>query len=581
MAVKVRIVKLAGKLAKASAHLRYVERDGVGRDGQRGKLYSTFTDDVDGEAFVERQRDDRHQFRVIVSPEDGKEFEDLHPFTRDLMAAMERDLGTTLDWVAVDHHDTGHPHTHIVIRGRCEDGKILNIAGDYIAHGIRHRASEIMTRALGPQTELEVADQLTREVDAERFTRLDRALFERATAGVLDARLAGDDPVLQQLLVGRARVLESMRLAVRRDALVWHIAEDAKTRLIEMGRRGDIIRSMHHAMTQAGVSRRPELYQIVGRGEISEPVIGRLVRFGASDEFHDRRFVLVDAIDGRTHYVDIGESRAYLRVGAVVELRPRIGEAKAIDRTVAEIASAHDGRYSIDNHLAWDATASQDFAESHVRRLEALRRAGAAVEREPDGTWRIPGDHLDHVEAAEKRRVRHAPVVIEHRSLESIERVVVQNGPTMLDTELLKESPTDSVDYGFGKDWRVALQRRQQWLIEQGLANVGDGGSMVVRADLLQRLRVREMAGLAEDLASQLGLPYHAAALGDRISGRLLREVQAGSNRYALIERSRDFTLVPWREVLDKHLGTAVEGIVRPNGITWSFGRQRSGPTIS
>ena len=55
--------------------------------------------------------------------------------------------------------------------------KTLNIAGDYIAYGIRERASEIVTRELGQQTELEVTKQLEREVDADRFTRLDRMLI--------------------------------------------------------------------------------------------------------------------------------------------------------------------------------------------------------------------------------------------------------------------------------------------------------------------------------------------------------------------------------------------------------------------
>ena len=76
---------------------------------------------------------------------------------RDLMTQMEADLGTRLDWIAVDHHNTGHPHTHILVRGITEDGKRLDIAGDYIAHGIRERASEIVTLELGRQTEQEVS----------------------------------------------------------------------------------------------------------------------------------------------------------------------------------------------------------------------------------------------------------------------------------------------------------------------------------------------------------------------------------------------------------------------------------------
>ena len=130
------------------AHMRYLERDGVTQDGDRGQAYSSFENDADGQAFVERGREDRHQFRFIVAPEDASELDDLRGFTRDLMRQIEKDLETKLDWVAVDHHNTGHPHTHVLVRGVTDDGKILNIAGDYIAHGIRHRASELVTLEL-------------------------------------------------------------------------------------------------------------------------------------------------------------------------------------------------------------------------------------------------------------------------------------------------------------------------------------------------------------------------------------------------------------------------------------------------
>ncbi|MGO8910786.1 MAG: relaxase/mobilization nuclease domain-containing protein [Bradyrhizobium sp.] len=150
------------------AHLRYLERDGVTRDGDRGKAYSAFENEADGKAFVERGREDRHQFRFIVAPEDATEMADLRCFTRDLMRQMELDLATRLDWIAVDHHNTGHPHTHVIVRGVLDDGRILNIAGDYIAHGIRHRASELVTRELGHQSEIELQTKLQNEVEAER-----------------------------------------------------------------------------------------------------------------------------------------------------------------------------------------------------------------------------------------------------------------------------------------------------------------------------------------------------------------------------------------------------------------------------
>ncbi len=108
--VKTRYVRQAGKNGKAAAHLRYFQRDGTSRDGERGQLYSAHDDRADGEAFLDRGRDDRHQFRFIVSPEDGVDLTDLTEHTRDLMKSIEADLGTRLDWVAVNHYNTGQPH---------------------------------------------------------------------------------------------------------------------------------------------------------------------------------------------------------------------------------------------------------------------------------------------------------------------------------------------------------------------------------------------------------------------------------------------------------------------------------------
>jgi hypothetical protein len=109
--------KMRGMAAKAvDVQLRYLERDGVTKDGEKGRVYSAGEDEADGRAFIARGREDRHQFRFILAPEDSVEMGDLRGFTRDLMRQVESDLGTKLDWVAVDHYNTGHPHTHVMVR---------------------------------------------------------------------------------------------------------------------------------------------------------------------------------------------------------------------------------------------------------------------------------------------------------------------------------------------------------------------------------------------------------------------------------------------------------------------------------
>ena len=153
-------------------------------------MFDARSEVADEQAFAERCRDDRHHFRFIVSPEDAAHLESLRTFTRELMADAERDLGTQLDWVAVDHWNTDNPHVHILIRGRADDGKDLVISRAYISQGFRERAAERVAVELGPRSEREIRSALEREVGAERWTNLDRALRDNADAraGVVDLR---------------------------------------------------------------------------------------------------------------------------------------------------------------------------------------------------------------------------------------------------------------------------------------------------------------------------------------------------------------------------------------------------------
>src|SRR3546814_10667595 len=140
---------------------------------------------VDRKAWLEPATGDLHQFRFIVSAEDGMEYDDLKPRARRLMQRVEDDLGTKLDWVAVDHYNTGHPHTHIIVRGKDERGVDLVIARDYISHGLRERASELVDLDLGPRTDYAIEQRLRAEVEQERLTSIDRAMLREADKDIL------------------------------------------------------------------------------------------------------------------------------------------------------------------------------------------------------------------------------------------------------------------------------------------------------------------------------------------------------------------------------------------------------------
>ena len=250
--VKARVVRQMRSPGALRAHIGYLKRDGVTRDGSPGKLFDAAGDDADGRAFAERCEGDRHHFRFIVSPDDAGELSSLRSFTRELMDQASRDLGTRLDWVAVDHWNTEHPHVHILVRGRADDGADLVISRDYIGTGLRARAGDLVTRELGPRSELEVRRGLEAEVTAERWTRLDRVLAREAgrAEGVIDLRPERDaagDP-LREIRIGRMRTLE--RLGLRRAG---------RSRALGSGRRtpnSGCVRSGSAAISSSGCTRR-------------------------------------------------------------------------------------------------------------------------------------------------------------------------------------------------------------------------------------------------------------------------------------------------------------------------------------
>jgi type IV secretory pathway VirD2 relaxase len=576
--VKARIVRIkAGDTGSVQAHLRYVQRDGVTWLGQPGELYDAGSDCADGKALTERSGEDRHQFRFIVAPEDSAELADLKPFIRDLMRQMEQDLGTKLDWVAADHFNTGHPHTHLVIRGRDDQGDDLVIARDYIAHGLRARAANLITRELGPETEIEVARKLQEEIAAERFTRLDRSILRDAPSGRFElSGKATKDPVWHANRMGRLRTLERMGLVEEYTPGHWQIDAELEAKLRRMGERGDIIKTMHRELATAGFSRAPASYAIFDAERGDQRLIGRVVGEGFSDELSERRYVVLDGIDGRAHYaeIDVLPASEELPVrGTIVELRSRAAEPRQIDRTIAKIAASQHGIYSDRLHQQFDPQVSGAYVESHVRRLEALQREGM-VERLADGRWNVGKNYLDRALRFEALHRSRSPVRIAVLSWQKLEDLPQALGATWLDRQLLARTPEVLGPTGMGAEVETALRARRQWLVEQGLAREQEGQASYAR-DLLQTLEACELTQAAADISARTRLEHLEVRNGDSISGIYRRMLTLNSGRFALIERSRDFALVPWRPVLERARGQFVTGNVGGEGMSWSIGIKR------
>jgi len=589
--VKASIVRLTGKgAAAAAAHLRYLQRDGTTREGERGSLYGRDLDAVDGKAFLEKGSGDRHQFRFIVSPEDGDRYEDLKPLTRRLMAQMEKDLGTELDWVAVDHFNTAHPHTHIVVRAKDAEGKDLVIARDYLTSGIRERAVDLVELDLGPRSDREIANGLRAEITQERLTSIDRVLMaEMGRDREVAAR--SPDPLQQSVRAGRLAHLARMDLAEHLGGDRYRLGVGLEDTLRNMGERGDVIRTMQREFTRLNVAR-AAVDQVIydPSQEGTKPLVGRVLSRGLADEFEDRHYLIVDGADGRSHYVPIGraaqggldaeDSEPGSLAGSIVRIEPLRPSIREVDRTIVAVAAANGGHYEIDLHLRHDPNATQAYAEAHVRRLEAMRRESGLVVREPTGRWSISSDHLERVATWQQARVRDRPVAVEVLTREPLATLERMEAATWIDRDLTSGALLPAREAGFGQELSDARDRRRQWLLAQGFAEESEGRT-VFADGMLDALRRRELLRVSGGLEEEFGMPYREARQGERIEGVYRCSVDLVSGKHALIERSWDFTLVPWRPTLEKQIGKAVSGLMRTDGINWTIGRGRGGLGIN
>ncbi|VTZ26123.1 Type VI secretion protein [Methylocella tundrae] len=487
--VKGRFLRLAMQRGKLAAHLGYLRREGVTRDGEKAKLFGPESDDADPNAFAERCKDDRHHFRFIVSPDDAVEMADLKGFARDLMNQVEKDLGTKLDWVAVDHWNTERPHVHIIIRGRTDDGQDLVIDRNYIKQGMRDRAQHLITQELGPRTDQEIRRTLERQIDSERWTSLDRQLSRDAfRTGVIDTAPHADrqPDEFHALKVGRLRKLESLGLAEQVGPGQWALSENAEARLRELGERGDIIKRIHRTLTERGIERATASYVLAGES-LDDPVIGRLVDRGLDDELKGTAYAVIDGVDGRTHHIRLPDLDAAgdSAPGSIVELR-KFDDAQGRRRAALAVRSD----LSIDQQITATGTTWLD-RQAIARDPAALGHAGfgtevrEAMERRAE---QLIGQGLAERQANGIVFARNLIGTLRRREVETLgERLSVETG--------LSFNPSATGEYVAGTyRQRFALASGRFAMIDDGL-----GFQLVPWSPSLEKQLGRHVSGVTRD----------------------------------------------------------------------------------
>jgi type IV secretory pathway VirD2 relaxase len=321
-----------GRSASWAAHGTYLAREGAQREGGKGRGFSAEQEGIDLPATLRgwQRAGDERLWKFIVSPEHAERL-DLKAHARALVSQMERDLGTRLEWVAIDHYNTDNPHVHLLVRGRDAGGQGLRIYPDYLRQGIRRRSQDLATQVLGYRSEREIVQARGQSIERLRYTDVDRALVRHGgTRGLvtIDGRLP-KSPAAREFRrqeLRRLQVLQGLGLAEKVWTRTWRLSPQLETTLRQAQISGDIIKA--RARHQARLSD-PHLPVAVTQIEQGTVITGRVVGTGLADELRDQRYLLLETRD-RLHYIPqpaaVQQARGLgqLRIGDIVTLR---GEA--------------------------------------------------------------------------------------------------------------------------------------------------------------------------------------------------------------------------------------------------------------
>ena len=313
------------------AHGRYLARESA-REGSDGAVpFNRDRKAVDVVRELERWQSsgDQRIWKVILSPEFGESI-DLQRLTRDLAERIAADLGTDLEWVAVPHYNTEHPHIHMAIRGMKSHGQPLHFDRDYIRHGIREIAEDLCTRQLGYRTGLDAAEAQRREISEARFTSLDRLILRDAADTTRDAPYvmvatnrakSSDSTRLNR--ISRLRVLQRMGLAKSDGLNTWYVRRDIEEVLRAMQRTRDRQKTLAAHGVPVSDERLPIVVLDTHQFRMAE---GRVLVHG-QDEDSGRNYLMLEGTDAKVHFIhytpemEEARSNGEVRTNSFVSLR--------------------------------------------------------------------------------------------------------------------------------------------------------------------------------------------------------------------------------------------------------------------
>lgn len=314
------------------SHGRYLQREGAQVEGKIGLGFDKEHEEVDLGVLIGgwQEEGDIRVFKIIISPEQAERM-DLRAHTRLVMEKIEQDYGTRLQWAAIDHYNTDNPHVHVVLRGHDHNGKEIRFNKEYIRNGIRRRSKEVATRQLGTRLVKDILKRREMAIRKNYITELDRdidRLKDKDNKITFMNRLPKSNYELQKRLhiIGRLQYLETLGFAEKTGIITWQVSNDMLKELKAIQISGDIIKRKARHISSITEPTLPVARTFLTAGQ---SLAGRVVGSGLHDENYDKRYMLIEGVDGKVHYIHPSKSMVMnrdawaIRNGDIIQLEVR------------------------------------------------------------------------------------------------------------------------------------------------------------------------------------------------------------------------------------------------------------------
>lgn len=441
----------------------YLARKGAQKEHERGVGFDEIDDEINIAKKLEKwqlEGDDR-LYKIIVSPERGANV-DLKKHTRELMQTVEKDLGTKLEYVAIDHYNTLHPHIHLVIRGKRGDGTELKIGKEYFTSGFRTRSQEILTRELGLRTELDVMENRRKMVNAKHITELDRMINN-----VINNELKNDhiyhldwctknDKLYQKNLIVKQRLeyLEELGVASKLTTAAWYVNPKFIDHLRYLQEQDDIIKSKSKHINNILEKDLPVISNKLPN--VGDKVIGRIVGSGLSERTEER-YILLEGTDKNLHnipmniHIAMKRDSGQLPNGTLVEIRrAELVKRKAIEK---DKLSRIDGIKDTMFDPAMQGSVWEKATATEVRLREDVTVTNNLIKSRINGDFEQVQAVLKEAQEFKEILYLKVNVVNEQKQSPKLEPVLERQQTPKIDTPTVEALANDSL----GLSWTHEL----------------------------------------------------------------------------------------------------------------------------